>query len=229
MHSLVRLFLAGFYLIASASAAPSSYHIAGDDPGPWPKILSSIGLMNAAGGPANLFVIRTLAPGSAPQWIQRIEQGAVVVIEGESDLAKALGIQPGAKRVVVRSIVDQRAPKLAIIWENALEIPVFELPKQATIFASERWNGAPVMAAVHRGSGSALWIVASPGKEGYERFPYLLQALSDLGVRAPVGVLRWRLSFARGFGLLRRALAKSRNQRLARGWLALLGIRRRKR
>src|SRR5580693_4487433 len=136
MHSLIRLIFAAFYLIASASAANFTYHVAGDDPGPWPKILSSIGLMNAAGGPANLFVVRTVAPGSAPQWMQRIEQGAVVVIEGQSDLAKMLGIQPGAKRVVVRSIVDQRAPKLAIVWETTLEIPVFELPKQATIFAA---------------------------------------------------------------------------------------------
>jgi hypothetical protein len=185
MHSLIRLIFAGICLIPSASAAPFTYHVVGDDPGPWPKILSSIGLMNGAGGPANLFVVRTLAPRSVPQWIQRIEQGAVVIIERDSDLAKALGIQPGAKRVVVRSIVDQRVPKLAIVWENALEIPVFELPKQATIFASERWEGAPVMAAVRRGSGAVLWIAASPGKEGYERFPYLLQALSDLGVKPP--------------------------------------------
>src|ERR1700726_1115897 len=185
MHSLIRLIFAGLYLIVSASAAPFTYHVAGDDPGPWPKILSSIGLMNAAGGPANLFIVRTLAPGSVPQWIQRIEQGAVVVIEGESDLAKVLGIQPGTKHVVVRSIVDQRAPKLAIVWETAVEIPVFELPKQARIFASERWEGAPVMAAIRRGSGAVLWIAAPPGKEGYERFPYLLQALTDLGVKAP--------------------------------------------
>src|SRR6202162_4022384 len=185
MHSLIRSNFAWFYLIASASAAPFTYHVAGDDPGPWPKILSSIGLMKAAGGRANLFVVRSLAPGCVRQWIQRIEQGAVVVIEGESDLAKALGIQAGTKRVVVRSIVDQRAPKLAIVWETALEIPVFELPKEATIFASERWEGAPVMAAVHRGSGAALWIAASPGKEGYERFPYLLQAPSDLGIKPP--------------------------------------------
>jgi hypothetical protein len=185
MHSLTRLAVVGSYLVASASAAPFTYHVAGDDAGPWPQILSSIGLMKSTGGAANLLVVRTLTPGSVPQWIQRIEQGAIVVIEGDSDLAKALGIQPGPKRVVVRSIVDQRAPKLAIVWETALEIPVFELPKQAVIFASERWEGAPVMAAVRRGSGAALWIAASPGKEGYERFPYLLQALSDLGVKPP--------------------------------------------
>jgi hypothetical protein len=185
MRSLARLIFAGLCPIAWTWAAPFTYHVAGDDPGPWPKILSSIGLMNAAGGPANLFVVRTLAPGSVPQWIQRIDQGAVVVIEGESELAKALGIQPGAKRVVVRSIVDQRAPQLAIVWETPVEIPIFELPRQASIFASERWAGAPVMAAIHRGSGAVLWIATSPGKEGYEHFPYLLQALSDLGVKPP--------------------------------------------
>ena len=141
--------------------------------------------MKSTGGAANLFVVGTLAPGSTTQWIQRIEQGAVVVIEGESDLAKTLGIRAGSKRVVVRSIVDRRAPKLGIVWESALEMPVFELPKQATIFATERWEGAPVMAAVRRGSGAALWVAASPGKDGYERFPYLLQALSDLGVKPP--------------------------------------------
>jgi hypothetical protein len=185
MPSLIRTVFFSLSLLVSASAAPFTYHVAGDDPGPWPQILSSIGLMQAAGGPANLFVVRTFTPGSAPQWIQRIEQGAVVVIEGESELAKTLGIQPTTKRVVVRSIVDQRAPKLAIVWETAIEIPVFDLPKQARVFASERWEGAPVMAAVHRGSGAVLWLAASPGKEGYERFPYLLQALTDLGVKAP--------------------------------------------
>ena len=185
MPSLIRTVFFSLSLLISASAAPFTYHVAGDDPGPWPQILSSIGLMPSAGGPANLFVVRTLTPGSAPQWIQRVEQGAVVVIEGESELAKTLGIQPTTKRVVVRSILDQRAPKLAIIWETALEIPVFELPKQARIFAAERWEGAPLMAAVHRGSGAVLWIATSPGKEGYERFPYLLQALSDLGVKPP--------------------------------------------
>ncbi len=41
------------------------------------------------------------------------------------------------------------------------------------------------MVALHRGSGAILWIAASPGKEGYERFPYLLQALNDLGVKPP--------------------------------------------
>jgi hypothetical protein len=185
MPSLTKLGFAVLCLAGFARSATLAYHIAGDDPGPWPQILSSIGLTRADGGPASLFVVRHVAPGAVPQWIQRIEQGAVVVIEGESDLAAALGFAPGEKRVVVRSIVDQRAPKLAIVWEAALAIPIFDLPKQSTVLAYERWERAPVMVSVRRGAGAVLWIAVPPGQQGYERFPYLLQALSDLGVKPP--------------------------------------------
>ncbi len=192
MRSLISTLLIALPLCLHVHAATATFtfHVAGDDPGSWPQILSSIGLSKAAGGPANLFVVRHVTRGSVPQWIERIEQGAIVVIEGEGELAAALGFQPGQKRAIVRSIVDVRAPKLPIVWETALEIPVFDLPKGANIFASERWTGAPVMAAVHRGAGAVLWIAASPGKEGYERFPYLLQALVDLGVQPPLNSRR---------------------------------------
>ncbi|HLG98347.1 MAG TPA: hypothetical protein VKX49_18670 [Bryobacteraceae bacterium] len=182
----LRTNLISFVLVtATLPATTFTYHIAGDDPGPWPHILSSIGLTRAAGGPANLFVVRTVAPGSVPQWLQRIEQGGIVVLEGENDLAAALGFKPGEKRVVIRSIVDQRAPKLPIVWENALETPVFQLPREARLLAFERWEHAPAMAAIRRGSGAVLWMVTTPGPDGYQRFPYVLQALQDLGVGPP--------------------------------------------
>ena len=173
------------FLLAPASAANLGYFVAGDDPGPWPQILSSIGFTTGPGSPANLFVVRSVAPGSTAQWIQKIDQGAIVVLEGRSELAEALGIQPGKKHVVVRGIVDHRAPKLPIIWEKPIEIPVFEIPKDARVFAVERWEGAPVMAAVRHGAGAALWLAVAPGEQGYERFPYVLQALADLGVQPP--------------------------------------------
>ena len=183
--ALVLIGCAACLSVTPLAAATFNYHIAGDDPGPWPQIFSSIGITRAAGGPANLFVVRNVAAGSVPQWIQRIEQGGIVVLEGESELAAALGITPTNQRAVVRSIVDQHAPKLPIIWESPLEIPIFNTPKDATIVAVERWDHAPVIVALHRGTGAALWIAASPGKEGYERFPYLLQALHDLGMKPP--------------------------------------------
>src|SRR5260370_4189755 len=169
----------------SLQAATFTYHIAGDETGPWPQILSAVGPTSAAGRATKLFGVGNVDLGSVPQWTQRIEQGAIVVLEGESELADALGFKPGKKRVVVRSIVDFRAPTLPIVWERAVEIPEFQVTKDGRIFASERWEGAPVMAAIRRGSGAALWIAVPPGAQGYERFPYLLQALQDLGVHPP--------------------------------------------
>src|SRR3984885_13231825 len=173
MHFRAKLTLALIFCAACLSATPLAaatfqYHIAGDDPGPWPQIFSSIGITRAAGGPANLFVVRDVAPGSVPQWIQRIEQGGIVVLEGEGELAAALGITPGNPRVVVRSIIDQHAPKLPIVWEAPLEIPIFNVPKDASVLAAERWEHAPVTLVLRRGTGAVLWIVAAPGKEGYE-------------------------------------------------------------
>jgi len=190
MHLRVKLTLAligwaAWLPAVTFAAATFNYHIAGDDPGPWPQIFSSIGITRAAGGPANLFVVRTVATGSVPQWIQRIQQGGIVVLEGEGELATALGITPGKQKVVVRSIVDQHAPKLGIVWESPLEIPIFNVPKDAVVVATERWDHAPVTVALHRGMGAVLWMAAAPGKEGYERFPYLLQALNDLGMKPP--------------------------------------------
>jgi hypothetical protein len=187
MPSLIRSAFIYVYawLIGSLAAATFTYHVAGDDPGPWPSILSSIGLTAAAGGPANLVIVRNVAPGSVPQWIQRVEQGELIVLEGDSELAQALGFRSGKKHVVVRSIVDRHAPKLPIVWQTATEIRAFDLPPDAKVFAMERWEGAPVMAAVQRGSGAALWIAVPPGEQGYERFPYLLQALHDLGMNPP--------------------------------------------
>ncbi len=189
MRSHVSLTVAFLGLTAGLSAATLNYHIAGadtnDDASSWPQIFSSIGITHDSADAAKLLVVRNVAPGSAQQWIQRIEHGATVVLEGESELAAVLGIAPSAKRVVVRSIVDQRAPKLPIVWESPLEIPVFNVPKDAVVLAAERWEHAPVLVALHRGTGAVLWLATSPGKEGYERFPYLLQALNDLGVQPP--------------------------------------------
>src|SRR5581483_11108291 len=81
--------------------------------------------------------------------------------------------------------VDVHRPGLPIVWQTGLELPVYELPAGARVFARERWSGAPVMAGLRSGAGAVLWVAVPPGESGYERFPYLLQALGDLGVEAP--------------------------------------------
>ncbi|HLJ15234.1 MAG TPA: hypothetical protein VKV15_12110 [Bryobacteraceae bacterium] len=178
-------FLALLALPAMLAASPASYLVVGDDAGAWPQILASVGFTPASGGPANLIVVRAGTRVAPPEWVARVEQGAFVVLEGESDLAAAFGFKATSQRVAVRSVRDTRAPKLSIIWEKGLELPVFEAPPDAQVFTRERWQGAPLMAAVRRGAGAVLWLATTPGTQGYERFPYILQALADLGLTTP--------------------------------------------
>jgi hypothetical protein len=175
--------LISFILATVTQAATLSFQIAGDERGSWPQILSSIGLTEGPATPKGSVVIIPSGTLEAPaSWKDRVEQGTILVLEGDSALAHAFGFRPTPTRVTVRSVEDRRAPKLKIVWEKSLDLPVYEVPQAARVFARERWQGAPLMAGIKLGSGAVLWLAAPPGLRGYERFPYIPQALADLGV-----------------------------------------------
>jgi len=183
----MRLRAASLLLLAGAglhAAALPYFSILSDDAGSWPNILSSIGLERQPASKAHIFVARAGAPASA-EWPARVEQGAILILEGESSLAEMFGFKRGKDSVRVSSLSDVHNPKLPIVWEKSVELPVFTIPAGAEVFARERWNGVPLSAGVRRGAGAVLWIAAPPGDRGYERFPYLLAALCDLGMDPP--------------------------------------------
>ncbi|MGA2724432.1 MAG: hypothetical protein ABSG79_18745 [Bryobacteraceae bacterium] len=186
MRSLVSLalVLAGCPLGPAHAADLPYFSVLSDDAGAWPEILSSIGLQRQPAGLARIFVARTGASASA-EWNGRVEKGAILILEGESSLADMFGFRRGKENVRVNSLTDVHRPKLRIVWEHGLELPVFELPAGAQVFASERWTGAPMIAGMRRGAGAVLWVAVPPGEKGYERFPYLLEALCDLGMDPP--------------------------------------------
>jgi hypothetical protein len=184
MRLLVSMACVAVAATASAAAEMPYFSVLSDDAGAWPAILSSIGLQQKPANMAHIFVARTGAPASN-DWTKRVENGAVLILEGESTLAELFGFHPGKGNVRVSSLTDVHYPKLPIVWEKGLELPVFELPEGARVFARERWTGAPMTAGLRRGAGAVLWVAVPPGERGYERFPYLLAALSDLGVEAP--------------------------------------------
>ncbi len=166
------------------AAATLTFHVAGDDPGGWPTILSSIGLQSAAAH-GDVEVIPSGVTTTETDWSQRVERGTILILEGASPLAASFGFRAGIKRVPVQSVEDLRAPQLRVIWERAADVPVFEISNTARLFARERWTQAPLVAGYHRGSGAVLWVAVAPGPRGYDRFPYLPQALADLGMAAP--------------------------------------------
>jgi len=181
-----RVSLLSLLILASLSAAAPTltFHIQGDAPNPWPSILFSLGLRDNPS--ADLLIVPSGAPESFEDCQSRLALGAIIVIEGASPLAESFGFHATTKpHVIVRSVEDVRAPKLHIVWETPLDLPVFEMPKESRVFAAERWQRVPLMAGFRRAKGAVLWIAASPGEHGYERFPYIPQALADLGLETP--------------------------------------------
>src|SRR5205807_4155712 len=122
-HECVRHIGAMLLAAIPAFAGSFSYYGPTDAAGGWSVVLSSVGLVKGTEANADIIV--------APS---HIRDDKIVILEGESPLAASLGFRPGAQRITVRSVEDVHAPKLRIVWEKALDIPVFEIPKEARVF-----------------------------------------------------------------------------------------------
>ena len=179
-------------LLSTLPCLAGTFVIPAGAPGPWAAILSSAGHASAGQTAdkkatdkilADIYVAPLNAPASA-DWRGKVINGAVVILEGSSPLASSFGFNATSTTVSAVHIVDEHNPLLPVIWKKAIDIPRFEIPPTAHVFATERWSGAPVVVGYHLGSGAVLWVAASPGATGYERFPYLMQALADLGFQA---------------------------------------------
>ncbi len=107
----------------------------------------------------------------------------LTILEGSSKQALSQGIQPGENTVQVRGVTDVFNENLQIVWQHDATVPVYALPSQARIFTRERWSGAPLAAGWTRGPQVIFWTATPIGGQGYERYPYLLQALVSLGLK----------------------------------------------
>lgn len=174
-----RIPIALFALSAISQAA--TFAVIGAQSGAWPAILSSVGHLPGQPASADILVAPPNTPASL-DWKAKVENGATLILEGPSPLAASFGFRPLTETVSVVHLVDVHNPSLPVIWENAVDLPRYEIPVAARVFAKDRWTSVPLLAGLHSGAGAVLWVAASPGPNGYERFPYLLQALSDLGV-----------------------------------------------
>ena len=147
-----------------------------------------MGLVEASPDAARVSVYA--GEGDPGAWLARVERGDVVILEGDSPLARALGIAPASGRIRVRQIRDARNEKLRIEWQEALDVPLYRVPGSARVFVTDRRGQAPLVAGIRRGAGAVLWSAVSPGSEGYERLPYIPQMLADLGLEPPLASRR---------------------------------------
>lgn len=160
------------------------FFVKSPDAGAWPAILSSIGFEPRPIDQARVVVLR--GDGAKPaEWSTRVSGGVILILEGDSPLAQSFGFLASPASLRVNTVTDVHFPELPIIWEKGLNLPVFTAPKTAEIFARERHSGAPLLAGFRSGRGAVLWLAAPVGDRGYEHFPYLPQALVDLGLETP--------------------------------------------
>ena len=171
-----------------AGAVPcgaGTFAIVGGQSGSWPAVLSSVGHVPGPASAADIFVA---PPGTlaAADWQAKVEGGAALILEGGSPLATSFGFRQHLDTVPVLHLVDTHNPALPVIWEKTIELHRTDAPDDARIFAKERWTGAPIVAGYRLGAGAVLWVALNPGQNGYERLPYLMQSLADLGVRPSI-------------------------------------------
>jgi len=165
-------------LQAADGPAVPGFHVAGHDAEAWTMLLGSFGLRPQSEAHARVLVLWDAAAGAG---IAAAAPGRVLIVEGDSPAARELGFRATSRNVSIREVRDVHDPDLPIVWEQAVTLPVFEVPAEARVVAEDRQARAPLMAVQKRGSGGVLWLATSPGPQGYERFPYVLQALAEAG------------------------------------------------
>jgi hypothetical protein len=167
-------------LLIAPACFGGTFAVLGPSAGSWPAVLSSVGHVPGPAVSADIFVAPPGTPAAA-DWKKRVEGGAALILEGSSPLAASFGFRASADTVSVIHLVDVHNAALPVIWGKALELPRYAVPADAQVFARERWTDAPLVAGLRIGSGAVMWVAANPGQVGYERFPYLMQTLADLG------------------------------------------------
>lgn len=115
-----------------------------------------------------------------------LDGARLIVLEGDSAEARAAGFVPDGGRVEVRSVTDTLLPSLRIVWEKPETVQRFRVPQRAAVFTRERWTGAPLAAGFRDGGSVVFWTATPIGDKGFERYPYLAQALVELGLEPRV-------------------------------------------
>jgi Tfp pilus assembly protein PilF len=162
------------------------YAVVGANASPWADVLHAGGFAREARGDARLYVIRPESANSAARWQAAVKAGAFVILEGASPTATAFGFVAGGDSVDVGVELDVHSELQTILWEHPTRLPRVSTPAAATVFTRDRWTNAPLVAGYRVGKGGVLWVATVPGTKGFERLPYLLRALTDLGVAPSV-------------------------------------------
>ncbi len=162
--------------------AATAFSIDKTDSASWSKILGSVGISESKlQTPAPIVI----AGDTATENVSALAEDHFLVLIGTGAAAAKFGITSGSDHLSIRQICDTHAPNMQIIWEQPASVEKTHVPDSFQIFATEKWSKSPVLAGKKTAHGAILWLATQPGPSGIERYPYLLQALNDLGLQLP--------------------------------------------
>lgn len=174
--------LISFLAVLPAIASAASFQVTGTEPAPWTRIFASVGIRPSVDSSPEIVI----AGPKAAMDVAAVAGRQILVLEGISPAARQLGFAEKTATVAVRRICDAHAPNMQIFWEQPVDVLETQVPDGFQVFATEKWNHLPVLAGKRTGHGAILWMATSPGPTGFERYPYLLHALVDLGLSLPL-------------------------------------------
>ncbi len=175
--------LVSFLLIAAPGLA-QHYDAPVSAPG-WARTLRAYGLLPREASPPALVVLDPSAETLPAAAEEALRQGQTLILTGHSPISRHFGIQPSKDSIEVRQARSTTRPSLPLIWAQAEALPRAELSSQWHVDTWERWTAAPLVATRRLGAGALLWTATTIGEKGYEKFPFLPQALRRVGVASP--------------------------------------------
>lgn len=137
-----------------------------------------------------LLCVTAFAQQNGPQNVLKslgfpIPPANVRFLSGHSPEAAAAGIESTPAKLRIQYLRDSTNPKLPIIWEKPVDTNAARLSPAWHIQASERWTGQPALAWRNDDGTITVWTATPIGSEGYERYPFLPQALLAAGLLPP--------------------------------------------
>jgi hypothetical protein len=132
------------------------------------------------------------------QLLARVDSGALLITEGDSALARSLGLTFANPAIEVTQVADAGSPKIDIVWEKPVKVTPPSLPAGATVVVKDKWTGAPLAMIFSHGMGRVFFLATE--LKGHSRFPYFIQTLiAECGVTPPFRAERLHAFFDYGY------------------------------
>ncbi len=124
-----------------------------------------------------------LSPAAVESLIQHLQEGGYLVLEGETQLSRRLGINFGDHSLQMINPLDLNFPDVPLVWQPPVSMVRFEAPRGSQTIAIDQESQAPLCLAGRVGNGQYYFLgpwLDPKTALGTSHFPFFLQTLRSL-------------------------------------------------